>query len=1023
MADVNVNILAQSKEAIQSFKKFQKEASGSLDKVGSGFTRLEKIASVALAGISFKKVIDLASQQENAVRKLNTALALTGEFSKETSKRFQDLASDIQSTSTVGDELSLEMIALAKSMGAPTDAIEDIIRGAVDLSAATGTTLDSAVRNITKTLGGLAGELGESVKGMRDLTVEELKAGKGIKLVRESYQDFAKGLRSTFKGAIDGASNSFGDLLEVFGDFIIKNPVIIGTINLASEAFKRFGEFLSDNRDDVIDFVNNGILLLAKSLPSLIELVKIFANTFFNLERVFKAVNVAVATTLKAMVDLIGDSFDGMISAIQTAGVSILEKIQPIVEGLESIGLASEGTSEDFANYINELSEKSKESAGILAPLRKEFSEYKASAEAGLNATINKQKEVNEFLDSGIAKTKEFADGVKDIIEGTNQIQDPLEALNKKNQQTTGRTFVVPIEISTPELENTRKKINKELENLQKDYESTGEIYGDLFDEYLKQTSSDFSKNTDELFKNIENKKDLDLGFKIKFENLSDQLRENIRRQNAEQKKLNAIFSENVSKFSSSIATSFIEGAAQGAEGARSVVAKAFGGISDLFFPGSGQIVTGLAAVLSQGKEATKQFVKDFADALPEFTVAVAEAAPVFAVELAKATPKIAVALIEAFVDGLKFNLNKVVTGLGPVFSAFFKGLGDFILGFGSVLESFLQDIFGDLFNGLKNIFKNIGKTFANAIVGTVKSSLNALKKLFSLIPEGTIKTVKTFIESVFSSMFDNITNIMAAIAQNILSVGTLIGTILFNTFGKLFIGLKEALGGFFGSVFSLMRGVFADAISGLGSFFGKLFTSIRDFFVNVFVDGFDFIKNGLLKIAESIAGIIMAPFLFIADIFNQFLNWEFPSITFALDGVKTLFNKILEGLMYIPNKLIDLLNSLKLPKVDVGFSVFGKKVNFTLIPDLDLIPGDFPKIPVPQLATGGEIPEGFPNDTFPARLTSGENVVDRSTNDDLKEFLAQNRNGKDMVIKLYVGEKQLADVLLNLNRQGFRVS
>lgn len=45
------------------------------------------------------------------------------------------------------------------------------------------------------------------------------------------------------------------------------------------------------------------------------------------------------------------------------------------------------------------------------------------------------------------------------------------------------------------------------------------------------------------------------------------------------------------------------------------------------------------------------------------------------------------------------------------------------------------------------------------------------------------------------------------------------------------------------------------------------------------------------------------------------------------------------------------------------------------------------------NLAGGGEVPGGFPNDTFRANLTSGENVVDTSTNRDLKGFLAGSQN------------------------------
>jgi len=40
-------------------------------------------------------------------------------------------------------------------------------------------------------------------------------------------------------------------------------------------------------------------------------------------------------------------------------------------------------------------------------------------------------------------------------------------------------------------------------------------------------------------------------------------------------------------------------------------------------------------------------------------------------------------------------------------------------------------------------------------------------------------------------------------------------------------------------------------------------------------------------------------------------------------------------------NSFIDLLNGLQLPEVRVEGSVLGKSFGFTLIPNVDLIPGD----------------------------------------------------------------------------------
>lgn len=80
--------------------------------------------------------------------------------------------------------------------------------------------------------------------------------------------------------------------------------------------------------------------------------------------------------------------------------------------------------------------------------------------------------------------------------------------------------------------------------------------------------------------------------------------------------------------------------------------------------------------------------------------------------------------------------------------------------------------------------------------------------------------------------------------------------------------------------------------------------------------------------------------------------------------------------------------------------------------------------------AEGGIVPYGFPNDSFPAALSSGEAVIDRSVSGRLLSFLDSfEKGGKSssgsgsQTIILQVGEKQLAEVILNLNRNGYRLA
>ena len=87
-------------------------------------------------------------------------------------------------------------------------------------------------------------------------------------------------------------------------------------------------------------------------------------------------------------------------------------------------------------------------------------------------------------------------------------------------------------------------------------------------------------------------------------------------------------------------------------------------------------------------------------------------------------------------------------------------------------------------------------------------------------------------------------------------------------------------------------------------------------------------------------------------------------------------------------------------------------------------------------------VPQGFLNDTFPASLTSGELVVSRDDTERLRSFLDRQDNGnfnnsditqqiqdaldqreQNLTVNLVIGEDQLANAILNLNRRGFRLA
>ena len=210
MATQKVNIDIQTKGA----KKSKDELSGltgAINKVGkaAGIASAAYFGAKGLIG-AFSSVIEASARQEQAEKALEVALGRT-------STALLNQASALQQVTTAGDEALIEQQAFLASLKFTEDQIKTIIPVALDLSAATGISLESAVRNTAKTFSGLAGELGELVPQLRELTQEEMKAGDAVKVLAELFEGQASKQAETMAGALIQASNSAGDLSEAIG--------------------------------------------------------------------------------------------------------------------------------------------------------------------------------------------------------------------------------------------------------------------------------------------------------------------------------------------------------------------------------------------------------------------------------------------------------------------------------------------------------------------------------------------------------------------------------------------------------------------------------------------------------------------------------------------------------------------------------------------------------------------------------------------------------------------------------------
>lgn len=142
-------------------------------------------------------------------------------------------AGELQSRSLFGDEEIIGQQAFLASLGLTEKQINDTIEAAAQLSSATGMTLDSAVKNLAKTYGGLSGELGESIPKLKELTVEQMKNGEAVKFILENYKGFAESAAETGLGPLQQLKNSIGDVGEEIGKVLM--PMVQAVANVLKD--------------------------------------------------------------------------------------------------------------------------------------------------------------------------------------------------------------------------------------------------------------------------------------------------------------------------------------------------------------------------------------------------------------------------------------------------------------------------------------------------------------------------------------------------------------------------------------------------------------------------------------------------------------------------------------------------------------------------------------------------------------------------------------------------------------------
>jgi len=298
----NVRVLEDVGKASSSTGKKGKKAFKDMDKSAKSFNQSAKMTASTLlkmgAGVvgiiglakawgslksAAKEYIALASEQEDAERKLGSVLKATGEAAGFNLDQLKAMASGLQEVTRYGDEATMAgMAILATFKQVGSEAFERATLAAMDMSTVMKTDLKSSILQIGKALNDPAKGLtalsraGVTFTKSQEDTIKTLqKSGQMMEaqslILKELESQFggsAKDAVKDFEGKMIQAKNALGDTKEEMGFIITKNQVFIELIHKATEKFVSWGTEIKNNRDHLMDLAKNGVMLVVKSLKA-----------------------------------------------------------------------------------------------------------------------------------------------------------------------------------------------------------------------------------------------------------------------------------------------------------------------------------------------------------------------------------------------------------------------------------------------------------------------------------------------------------------------------------------------------------------------------------------------------------------------------------------------------------------------------------------------------------------------------------------------------------------------------------
>lgn len=456
--------------AKKSAKKAQESLGGienDLKSLGNGITKIKgsflALGAAIGAGFAVNKISDFigdvikeASDGQVEINNLANSLRAAGSLTQGAVDSFNEFSDAIENTTTVSKGQTLQIAALARNYTKTNEEAIKLTQASIQLSAATGVDLNSAVDQLGGTLQGVGGRLGKTIPGFKSLSEEALKSGAALDLVLSRFGGSAESKINTFAGSIELLKNQFNTFLGDIGDLIIRSPAVLAVFTEVGNLFREFSKSIStiktENKDVLRPIIEQAIefgLVINQFVIRPLETIASVVKTSFNIIKLSFDTQIALVGKLAGALGKVINFFDednavadNLLTFSESTEAVFLNQIDNVASSAS--GILEQGFSNGVETTLNRIKESVANASTTLLDEVKIDTRNNGLTNALVGATdtasLEIQKKLGELKGEALIARSELEKlGQADIFGGlTTQLSTLPDALAIANTQTIG---------------------------------------------------------------------------------------------------------------------------------------------------------------------------------------------------------------------------------------------------------------------------------------------------------------------------------------------------------------------------------------------------------------------------------------------------------------------------------------------------------------------------------------------------------------------------------------------------------